>query len=88
MAEDLSIASKNTKPDNISVIFKIVLFVLPPTLAEQFNPHGHKLYSISLIGGTLLQALVPPHKYRFWWILGFGIAAAMATPFIFRSLGD
>ena len=57
---------KDSNPDWVSLAFKVFLFVLPPTLIEQFNPRGHStLYGASLIVGALLQALFPPHRYRF-----------------------
>jgi hypothetical protein len=80
---------ENTKPDWLSSAFKVFLFVLPPTLVGQFFPRGHyMLYGVSLIVGALLQALFPPHKYRFWLILGIAFAAAIISPLIFQSIGE
>jgi hypothetical protein len=77
----------NTKPDGSSSTFKIILFVLPPILAEQFRPHDNTLWGISFVLGALLQALVPPHRYRFFLILGTAAAAAVLAPLILRLIG-
>ena len=64
--------------DAVSGTLKVALYVIPSTLAIQFSPHGHHLvFGLSFIAGALLQALVPPRKYRFWWILGISTTAAV-----------
>ena len=81
-------AIQSTAPDGISSTFKIVLFVIPPTLAEKLFPHGHwVLFGASLIGGALLQALWPPRTYRLPLILGLATAAAIVIPVIAHFAG-
>jgi hypothetical protein len=79
----------DTKPDWLSSAFKSFAFIMPPTVIAQIYPRGHHaLYGVSLIFGALLQALYPPHKYRFWLILGTAFVAAVISPFILHLLGE
>jgi hypothetical protein len=88
-AEVHPMSTENAKPAGFSSVFKIFLFALPPTLVSEFSPHGHHvLYGASLVLGALLQAVIPPHMYRFWWILGTACAGAIISPFILRFFGN
>jgi len=77
----------DTKPDGPSSTVKIILLVLPPTLVVQFRPHDNTLWGLSFVFGALLQALVPPHRYRFFLLLGAAAAAAVLAPLILRLIG-
>jgi hypothetical protein len=80
---------ENGKPNSLSSVLKMVLFVLPPTLVSQLHPHGHNvMYGLSFIAGGLLQTLIPPHKYRIWAILGTSVTAAVTSPLILHWLGS
>jgi hypothetical protein len=76
-------ATPSTAGDAVSGTVKIVLYVIPSTLAIQFLPHGHHvMFGLSFIAGALLQALIPPRKHRFWWILGISTIAAVVLPIL------
>jgi hypothetical protein len=49
---------------------KVVVAILPPTILRQFNvPHQRLLFSLSLVLGILLQALIPPRRMGLWQLL-------------------
>lgn len=46
-----------------TIWLKVCVAVLPSILVPRFNPpHEHLLFSLSLVAGVLLQALIPPRK--------------------------
>ena len=76
-------ATSSAAGDAVSGTIKTVLYVIPSTLAIHFLPHGHDVvFGLSFIAGALLQALVPPRKYKFWWILGMSTTAAVVLPIL------
>jgi hypothetical protein len=82
------LSAENAKPHGVSSWIKVFLAILPLTLVVQIYPHGHHvLRGTSMILGALLQALCPPHGYRFWWMLGGAIVAAVIIPIVSRLLG-
>jgi len=62
---------ETASPVRSSTFFlKVVIAILPPTILRQFTvPHQRLLFSLSLVSGVLLQALVPPGKKGFWQLL-------------------
>ena len=81
-------ALQSNAQDGISSTFKILLFVIPPTLVGKFLPHGHwVLFGASFIGGALLQTLSPPRTYRLPLILGLATAAAIVIPVMAHFAG-
>jgi hypothetical protein len=69
-------AQKTRTEENLVWIIKTVLFVMPPTIVNQFAPRHFLLFGASLIFGALLQAVVPPRRYKFFHILGIAVIGA------------
>jgi hypothetical protein len=61
-----------------TIYLKIVVALLPSTIVRHLKPpHEDVLYSLCLVLGVFLQALIPPRKKGFFPLLAFGSILAL-----------
>jgi hypothetical protein len=65
------------KPDNASTwMLKCLAISVPPVILEDmFRTHSHLAFAVGIVGGALIQHLIPPRRHLFL-VLGLASAAA------------